>query len=66
VVKVIRLVIGAPLIILIIIAFILEKKKGTVPPEQHHNHGIESDPMKYQYYPTPHSGEVKVIPSRIR
>lgn len=50
------LVIGAQLIILIIIALILEKKKGTVPPGPRNNHGIESDPMKYQYYTTPHSG----------
>jgi hypothetical protein len=56
VIKVIWLIIGAPLIVLIIVALILEKKKGAVPPEPRHNHGIESDTMKYQYYTTPHSG----------
>ncbi|WLR54718.1 hypothetical protein LC048_20280 [Mesobacillus subterraneus] len=50
------LIIGAPLIVLIIIALILEKKNGAVPPEPVHNHGIESDTMKNQYYNTPHSG----------
>lgn len=36
--------------------FDIGKKKGAVPTEPRHNHGIESDTMKYPYYTTPDSG----------
>ena len=56
VMKMIWLIIGAPLIILVIAALYLERKKGMIPPDPTvPRHGVESDLAKYSQYPTPHS-----------